>query len=113
MGHVDKDFKKKDHMRWVNNKRKTWYFKCGDYSHFAMECKKPERDKELKEEALISQVPDEVPALLMVRCDEKQDSFMLINEEKVTPKMGPENCEKAVESNLWYLENGGNNYMSG
>lgn len=78
-----------------------------------MECKKPKKDKEVKEKALIAQVPNEEPALLMAMYSEEHDGKILINEEKVTPKLGPERDEKMAESNLWYLDNGASNHMSG
>lgn len=74
-----------------------------------MEYKKPRRKEETKEEALIVQIPDEEPALLMAKCEE---GVMLINEERITPILRPKNSERNEKSNLWYLDNCASNYMS-
>ncbi|XP_074362998.1 uncharacterized protein LOC141703361 [Apium graveolens] len=74
-------------------------------------CKKPKRDKEQREEANMVQVPDDEPALLLTECDEGEKNVMLINEEKVSPKINKGAGE--VVSNLWYLDNGASNHMTG
>lgn len=38
---------------------------------------------------------------------------MLINEEKVMPKLSPRDNSNAMVSNLWYLDNGASNHMTG
>ncbi|XP_074364213.1 uncharacterized protein LOC141705039, partial [Apium graveolens] len=75
------------------------------------DCKKPKRDKEQREEANMVQVPDDEPALLLTECDEGEKNVMLINEEKVSPKINKGAGE--VVSNLWYLDNGASNHMTG
>ncbi|KAL8107627.1 hypothetical protein AgCh_024147 [Apium graveolens] len=74
------------------------------------ECRRPKREKEIKEEANIVQFTDDEPALLLNECEENEESMMLVNEEKVAPKL-----KKAAgaDSNLWYLDNGASNHMSG
>lgn len=38
---------------------------------------------------------------------------MLINEEKLAPELNKTHGDKQVQSNLWYLENGATNHMTG
>lgn len=103
-------YRGKDSVRWVKDKSKIRCFNCSAYGHFAVECKKPRRKEETKEEALMVQIPDEEPALLMVKCEE---GVMLINEERITHVLHPEKSEKTERSNMWYLDNGASNHMSG
>lgn len=56
------------------------------------------------------QLPDEEPALLM---EKHEEGTILLNEEKINPALSPESNEKAEKSNLWYLDNGASNHMSG
>ena len=39
--------------------------------------------------------------------------MLLVNEDKVTPKLTKAGQDKQVESNLWYLDNGASNHMTG
>lgn len=83
-------------------------FNCGGLGHFAIECRKPKREKEPKQEANLTQIQDDEPALLLNETDTK--SF-LINEEEVTPKL-VNNEDTRSDSNLWYLDNGASNHMT-
>lgn len=71
------------------------------------------RDKEQMEEAHFSQIPDEELALLMVECENNDKVNMLINEERVIPKLAQGDMLGNAESNLWYLDNGASNHMTG
>ncbi|KAL8091879.1 hypothetical protein AgCh_034225 [Apium graveolens] len=57
------------------------------YGHFAAECKKPRREKEIREEANIAQIPEDEPALLLTEVTDDGEAVMLINEENVVPKL--------------------------
>lgn len=53
------------------------------------------------------------PALFLTECGEKNDNMMLISEDLVVPKLNQGKGENHVVSNLWYLENGASNHMTG
>lgn len=63
---------------------------CNIYGHYAVECRKPQRAKEIKhesrQEAHLSQTKDDEPALLMSKQD-KQDESVMLNETEVAPKL--------------------------
>lgn len=104
---------RKEFNRGLRDKSKVRCYNCSAYGHYAAECKKPRRSREVKEEAHIAQIPDDEPALLMIESEKDENISMLINEEGIVPKLSQENKEKHVESNLWYLDNGASNHMTG
>lgn len=86
-------------------------FNCSAYGHYAAECQKPRREKETKEEANFAQIPDDEPALLLTKVVEYKEAVMLINEENLVPKL--KEMKEETVSNLWYLDNGARNHMTG
>ncbi|KAL8098390.1 hypothetical protein AgCh_031228 [Apium graveolens] len=103
----------RDNYRGGRDKSRIRCFNCNYLGHYAADCRRPKCEKEIKEEANIVQFPDDEPALLLNECEEKEESIMLVNEEKVAPKLKKAADEKQVDSNLWYLDNGATNHMSG
>lgn len=103
----------RDYNRNVRDKSKVRCFKCSAYGHYAAECKKPKRDREIKEEAHMAQIPDDEPALLLVEGEEKTKVNMLINKERVMPRLNQDEKGKQIKSNMWYLDNGASNHMTG
>lgn len=89
-------------------------FNCQGHGHFAAECRKPrrERDKEQKVETEVNltHVQDDEPALLMLECGKEMKTKLLLNEEDMRPRL---NAGKQEESNMWYLDNGASNHMTG
>ena len=86
-------------------------FNCNVLGHYASECRKPKRDKEVNPEANLTQVTDEEPALLLAECHDPKETKLLLNEELVNPKL--KQMEKQTDSNIWYLDNGASNHMTG
>lgn len=78
-----------------------------------MKCKKPRRNREVKDEAHIAQIPDGKLALLMIEREIDKKIRMLINEEGIVPKLSQDNNEKHMDSIMWYLDNGASNHMMG
>lgn len=61
----------------------------------------------------IAQVPDDEPALLLVESEGKVKNVMLVNEEKLNPRLSQNKHDNESVSNLWYLDNGASNHMTG
>ncbi|XP_074324334.1 uncharacterized protein LOC141661248 [Apium graveolens] len=109
---TEQRFRGREYNRGTRDRSHVRCFNCNILGHFAADCRKSRRDKESKEEANIVEIPDE-PALLLTECEGKGENMMLLNKEKVTLKLVQDGEGKRIESNLWYLDNGANNHMTG
>lgn len=103
-----RDNKDKSHIKCFN---------CNTYGHFAAECKKPSRrdkdkDKGQSHEANLAITNhDDEPTLLFTECKEKEAEVVLLNEESIRPSLVSSGHND--DSNLWYLDNGASNHMTG
>ena len=82
-------------------------YNCEEYGHYASECKAP---KERKDEVNLTQTQnrdDEPEALLLSILGEESNNMVLLNEDKVFPG------QKSSGEDLWYLDNGASNHMTG
>lgn len=84
----------KDYSRDLRDKSRIRCFTCSAYGHYATECKKPKRDGDVREEAHIAQIPDNEPSLLMVEREKDEKAIMMINEDRVMPKLSQNDTEK-------------------
>lgn len=82
------------------------------YGHFAADCRKPKREREVKQEVLMAKTEEDKPALLLATCN-KDSRKLMLNEESVTPTLLTGCQEKKGNSNMWYLDNGDCNHMTG
>lgn len=92
------------------DKSKVRCFNCLAYGHYASECRKQKKDREQRLEANMAQAQDDEPALLMVK---SQSEKVLLNEENVKPRLKTVEANKLGVSNVWYLDNGASNHMTG
>ncbi|KAL8117775.1 hypothetical protein AgCh_015608 [Apium graveolens] len=94
--------------------REQWIEREKDESkHYAIECRKPKYDKDVKEEAHMAQIPDEEPVLLLAEFKKNEKKVFLINEKQVKPKLSQGDVGSQMESNMWYLDNEASNHMIG
>lgn len=94
------------------DKSRVKCFNCFGYRHFVADCKKPKRKKEQRQEANISMIDVDEPALLLAKHDKEKPEIVL-DKNKVTCSLLPKGDEKNGESNIWYLDNGASNHMTG
>lgn len=103
----------KEGVRGIRDKSRVRCFNCQGYGHFAIECRKPKKERESKQEANLTQAHnDDEPALLLTECKKDVNGALLINERAVVPKLAS-NKETVIDSNIWYLDNGASNHMIG
>ncbi|XP_074361225.1 uncharacterized protein LOC141701481 [Apium graveolens] len=81
------------------DRSKVKHFNYGAYGHFAAECRKPKKDKVHRGEVNLAQTTDDELALLVAMSNEITNGVILLTKE--------------VVDNMWYLENGASNHMTG
>ncbi|XP_074336142.1 uncharacterized protein LOC141673305 [Apium graveolens] len=91
--------------------REEWIKRNDNKGSGEADYKKPRKDKDQKQKLNMSQIEDSEPALLIAEQEDTENNDMVVSEEKVMPKLG-QDLER-MESNLWYLDNGASNNMSG
>lgn len=100
-------------VRGVQDKRRVRCFNCNVFGHFAVECRKPRRFREHRQEVNLTKMDDEEPALLLAKFEEDETRLMILDERNVKPTLNLDHESKQLESNLWYLDNGASNHMTG
>lgn len=102
-----------DGTRGAKDKSRVKCFKCQAYGHYAWECRKPKRgEREMQNEANLSQILEDEPALLIAEVGKIEERSMFLKEDSVIPKLRT-NVDGQRESQVWYLDNGASNHMTG
>lgn len=99
------DSRGKEGNRAGRDRSKVRCFNCQAYGHYASECRKP---RDIHKEVNLAKSYEDEPALLMAEVGDT----MLLKEEAVVPKLRT-NSEGQRESQVWYLDNGASNHMTG
>lgn len=88
-------------------------YNCNIYGHIASECRRPKKNREARQEANMAQVEDDEPTLLLAKCVKEEGVVMLTDENKAIHSTGTNTNKKGTGTNMWYLDNGASNHMTG
>ncbi|KAL8123365.1 hypothetical protein AgCh_011366 [Apium graveolens] len=102
----------KEIIRGVRDRSKVRCFNYQTYGHFIVKCRKPRKEKEMSRELNLSQIQGDEPSLLMAEIDKNETEKMLLKEETVVPKLRASG-EELRQSQVWYLDKGASNHMTG
>ena len=106
----------KDNRGFRGDRSRVRCFNCQNQGHYARECRKPKREQ--RAEANLTQINDDEPALLVAELKpytNVRDAKMMLHNTgivKATTIIGKE-IESKIEENIWYLDNGASNHMTG
>ena len=65
----------------------------------------------MQKEINLSKTEEDEPALLFTECGSKETDMIMLSEEKVVPELKA--TYENRESQVWYLDNGASNHMTG
>lgn len=102
----------KDGNKGVRDRSKLRCFNCQTYGHFVYECRKPRRDvRDMVKEVNLSKTEEDEPALLFTECKIEKSGKIMLNEEKISPKVKA--SDDGRNSQVWFLDNEASNHMNG
>ncbi|XP_074352568.1 uncharacterized protein LOC141691708 [Apium graveolens] len=72
----------------------------------------PRRDvRDVQKEVNLSKTEEEEPALLFTECRDDETGMIMLNEERMVPELKA--SDEGRDSQVWFLENGAGNHMTG
>lgn len=88
-------------------------YNCNIYGHFAAECRKPKKNRESRQEVHMAQADDDEPTLLLAKCVKEEQKVLREDGSEAIKMLLSRNNGREKESNVWYLDNGASNHMTG
>lgn len=74
------DYRGRDGNRSGRDRSKVRCFNCQAYGHFAIECRKPCKEKDVQKEVNLSQIQEDEPTLLITEVGKTETDTMLLKE---------------------------------
>ncbi|KAL8089642.1 hypothetical protein AgCh_039213 [Apium graveolens] len=110
------DSRRREESRGGRDRSRVRCFKCQAYGHYAAECRKPRRERNTSKEVNLSVIQGDEPALLIAEVGKIEhmtgSELLLLNEKAMVPKLQADIGHQR-ESQVWYLDNGASNHMTG
>ncbi|XP_074346212.1 uncharacterized protein LOC141684982 [Apium graveolens] len=98
--------------RGVRYRSRVRCFNCQGHGHFTADRRRPRKERDMSREANLSRIQEDESALLIAEVGQTEKLVMFLKEEVVVPKLRTNN-EDQKESQVWYLDNGASNHMTG
>lgn len=99
-------------VRGGRDKSRVRCYNCQGFGHIAVDCRKPRKEREFQKEVNLTISHEDEPALLIAEVEKTEERSMLLKEDSIVPNLRTK-VEEQKESQVWYLDNGASNHMTG